>query len=148
VSPGTALRLRENLFFLAEAEYDPYEQVARTAAIGARWFVLPVASIYAGDRKIAGDSDILTLRADWAVSERWYIGVSRQADLRRSERLGGALFLRRVFHDFVLEISYRSDATSGDRSIRFSLVPAALWVPPTSGERWKRLDYDAQRWYR
>lgn len=142
------MRFRENIFLLGEAEWDPYEDRARTAAIGVRWFVVPRMSLYLGDRRIAHDSDIYTFRADWAVSDRWTLGVTQQADLRSDRGLQTSFRVTRVMHDFIIEVSSTNDGTSGERTISFSLTPTALWVAPTSAERLGRLDYDAWRWYR
>ncbi len=142
------VRLRENLFFLAEGEYDPYDRSFATAALGLRWFVVPRFSLYVGDRRIGSDSDIYTFRADWAVSDRWSLGFSQQADLRNSEGLETEIRIRRVLHDFVIELGLSRDRASNDRSIHISVIPAVLWDPPVSARNARRLDFEAQRWYR
>ncbi len=140
--------LRENLFLAGEGEYDPYDGALRTSLLGVRWFVLPKASIYAGDRRIRGDSDIYTLKADWSVSDRWALGVTQQADLRSGKGMLSEIAVRRLLHDFVIEFSFRDERTSHDRSFRVSIIPTSLWVAPTSLEKVGSLDYDAKRWYR
>ncbi|NUN52667.1 MAG: hypothetical protein HUU06_07760, partial [Planctomycetaceae bacterium] len=139
---------RENLYLLGEAEYDPYEGVTRTSAVGARWFVIPKASLYAGNRRIAGDSNIYTLAADWAVSEKWLLHLSQQTDFRRDEGLRTEFGFRRVWHDFVLEFDVEYDGLQDDFSLRFSLVPSFLWESPTARKDLPKLDYEARRWYR
>jgi hypothetical protein len=142
------IQARDNLFLLGEAELEPYERRLTTAALGVRWFAAPHVSLYLGNRRIAHDSDIYTFRADWAVSDRWTIGVSQQADFREDKGLETSFRITRVLHDFVVEISMEDESTSDERTISLMVAPAALWVAPTSIERLGRLDYDAWRWYR
>ena len=139
---------RENLFLLGEAEFDPDEHRARTVAGGVRWFVVPKVSLYAGNRRIAGDSNIVTLSATWAVSDRWFLHVAQQTDYRSDEGVKTEVGFRRVWHDFVLEVDLENDRLIDDYSLSFNLVPAFLWNPPTSEENLSKLDYEARRWYR
>ncbi len=142
------VRLRESLYLLGEGEYEPHDHRFRTSAAGVRWFVVPKFSLWLGNRRIARDSDIYTFTADWFFSERWGIHLENQTNRRGQERLRTEIGLRRVWHDFELEITFKNDQVTRDRSVSFSLVPIALWVPPTSAERLGKLDFEAQRWYR
>ncbi len=140
--------LRENLFLLGEGEYDPYADEMRTAVGGVRWFLAPSFSFWAGNRRIAGDSNIVSLSADWAFSERWIGHVSQQTDFRKEGSLSTEAGIRRVWHDFVLEFNLKRDFTTHDLSVSFTLMPSFLWTVPTSAERLGKLDYEAQKWYR
>ncbi len=148
VEADLRVRLRENLYLIGGGEYalDPGRMA--TSAQGVRWFVAPKFAVYLGRRAIAGDSDIYTAVVDWAISDRWAFHVDQQTDFRNSEGLKTEVGLRRVWHDFVLELSYVDDRINNDTSFSFSLLPTALWDPPTSAENLGKLDYEAQRWYR
>jgi hypothetical protein len=142
------VRLRENLYLLGEGEYDPHERILRTSAAGVRWFLAPKFSLWVGNRRIAGDSDIYTVTGDWFPSERWGFHLEQQTDIRGGRGLKTEVGVRRVWHDFEFEIAFKNDEESDDRSVSFSLIPTALWQPPTSAERLGKLDFEAQRWYR
>jgi hypothetical protein len=109
---------------------------------------LPEASVYVGNRRISRDSDIYTVRADWAVSPRWQIGLVQQQDRRDGEGLNTEVAFRRISHDFVFEVSFLDDRTTDDRRVSVAIIPLPIWSPPTSLERVGQLDYEAQRWYR
>jgi len=142
------VRLRENLFLFGEGEYDTEERHPITTAQGVRWFLPPDFSIYLGRRAIAGDSDIYTASLDWFPSERWGFHLSQQTDFRSSDGLKTEIGVQRVWHDFVLEISFKNDQVSHETTFSLSLVPSSLWEQPTSAQKLGRLDYEAQRWYR
>jgi hypothetical protein len=142
------MRLREGLFLLGEAEYAADEHRVRTSATGVRWFVIPKFTFYVGRRTIARDSDVYTASADWFLLDRWVVHLSQQTDFRTDEGLKSEIAFSRVWHDFVLEISFTDDRASNDRTFSFSLIPTALWEAPTSAQRLGKLDYEAQRWYR
>ena len=142
------VRLLENLYVIGEAEYDGERRAMITSAEGVRWFVVPKFSLYAGRRAIARDSDIYTFLADWFLSERWGLHASQQTDFRNREGLKTQLGIRRIWHDFILEIFFENDQQSNETKFGLSLIPSALWEPPTSAEKLGRLDFEAQRWYR
>jgi len=142
------VRLREGLFLLGEGEYDPDRHRLATSVEGVRWFVVPQFSVYLGRREILDDSDIYTVSADWFLSPRWTLHASNQTDRANDEGLKTEIGLRRIWHDFVLEVTFKSDQTTDDRSLAFSLIPSALFESPTSPDKLGKLDYDAQRWYR
>jgi hypothetical protein len=142
------VRLRENLYLLGEAEYEPDFHRMLTTAEGIRWYSVPTLSLYLGRRVIARDSDIWTASADWFVSERWGLHLEQQVDTRDDGGLLTEIGLRRVWHDFVLEVFFERDGSTGDVSLGFNFLPTALWDPPTSAEKLGKLDFEAQRWYR
>jgi hypothetical protein len=142
------VRLRENLYLLGEGEYDPDEDALRTMAAGLRWFQEPTFSLYAGNRRILGESNIWTITADTYVSDRWAVRFVQQTDFLNDDGLKTEVRLRRVLHDFVLEVGFERDLLTDDTTVSLSLVPTALWDAPTSAERLGRLDFEAQRWYR
>jgi hypothetical protein len=142
------VQARDNLYLLGEAEYDAGRRDMITTAQGVRWFVVPRFSVYFGRRTITRDSDIFTATADWFPSERWGFHLAQQTDFRSNEGLKSAVGLRRVWHDFVLEIDFKHDQQTGETSFGLSFIPSSLWNPPTSAEKLGRLDFEAQRWYR
>jgi hypothetical protein len=109
---------------------------------------VPKFTVYLGRRAIAGDRDIYTAVVDWFLSDRWGLHFDQQTDFRSSEGLKTEVGIRRVWHDFVLEISFVDDRINNDTSFGFSLLPAALWDPPTSAENLGRMDFEAKRYYR
>ena len=142
------VRLRENLYLIGEGEYEPDLDALRTAAAGVRWFQVPTFSVYAGNRRIKGDSNIWTVTADTYVSDRWAVRFVQQTDFLNDDGLKSEVRLRRVLHDFVFEFGVEVDHTTDDTTISLALVPSALWDPPASAERLGKLDFEAQRWYR
>jgi len=142
------VRLRENLYLLGEGEYDPDEDGLRTAAAGVRWFRIPTLSVYAGNRRIRHDSNIWVLSADAFISDRWAVRFIQQTDYRNDRGLKTDVRLRRVLHDFVVEVGLERDLVTDDTTVSLQFVPTALWDSPTSAERLGRLDFEAQRWYR
>jgi hypothetical protein len=118
-----------------------------TSGQGVRWFVAPKFTVYVGRRAIELDSDVYTASVDWFLSDRWAIHFDQQTDFRNSEGLKTEIGIRRVWHDFVLKLAFVDDRINNDTSFSFSLLPTALWDPPTSAQNLGRLDYEAQRWY-
>jgi hypothetical protein len=141
-------RLRENLYFIGEGEYDAGRRRMVTTAEGVRWYQAPTVSIYLGRRAIAADSDIYTATLDWFPSDRWGLRFNQQTDFRNGTGLITEFGIRRLWHDWVLEMYVKNDQGAHDRSFGLSLTPSPLWEPPTSAQKLGRLNFEAQRWYR
>jgi hypothetical protein len=142
-------QVRENLFVAADAWYDFETHRFETYSEGIRYDAQPELSFFVGHRAIQGISSSVTAWVDFELGSRWSARVFQQTDFRgERDRLATGLNLRRILHDFVVELRFRVNSKQRTSSFTVSIEPIALFE---SGRRKKTtgdLDFDKMSWYR
>jgi hypothetical protein len=121
------MKLRDDLIFTAEVWYDLHYDRFRTYSEGLSYEAGPDLSLFIGHRAIDGDSSILTGWAEFRMTDTWDVRLLQQTDFTGDSSLVTGLALRRLMHDFIVEVSFRNDLTRNDFSFNFSIEPRIFY---------------------
>ncbi len=122
------VQLREDLVFSADVWYDLHYNRFRTYSESLRYEARPDLSVFLAHRAIDGDSSILTGGADFRMTDTWDVRFLQQTDFSGgNSSLISGFALRKLMHDFIIEVSFRNDFSRNDVSFNFSVEPRIFY---------------------
>ncbi|HKS16364.1 MAG TPA: hypothetical protein VJU16_03575, partial [Planctomycetota bacterium] len=110
-------------------EYNPvhHQEEVREYSVSVQphdGLVLSVGQVFVFDV-----TNAFTVKAHWALTEKWNVGAEAQFDFKTDEYINRKALVGRDFHDFRFEAVFEEDAGRDERRFYFTFVPTFLRIP-------------------
>ena len=138
-------RLRENLVLFGDVWFDLETDRFETWSGGFRFEALPDLALTLSQRAIRGDSSVLTAEAEFRLTESFEVRLLQQTDFRDDGGLVSGFLLRRIFHDFIVELKFERDFNRDNTSFSISVEPRILFEADRAGRRARSLTMEDLR---
>jgi hypothetical protein len=124
-----AWNFSERTSFLANAQFDLFDNAQQIANAGILSQRSERGSVYVGIRQVKGaglDSEILTASYSYQMSPNWVSTVGTAYDLAEGRNRGQSMTLTRIGRDFLLHLGANYDASKDNFGFILSVEPKFL----------------------
>jgi lipopolysaccharide assembly outer membrane protein LptD (OstA) len=100
-----------------------HEEIRNVAAS-----VTPLAglTVSAGESKVRGIVDAVSLGIGWQVTEKWSVGAATQYDRVAQQWLNQSIVIGRDFHDFIVQVDIENNLSTAEKRVSVGIVPKFL----------------------